>query len=576
MSRIDKINYFKRKAGVNDDNIAENYLNFTDWNQDHAVQLYLNVNQSNQNNRLNNSQLYNSYAQNYNYQNVQQNPGGKIEFKLNQQLLLNKEVCTSNNHVLYEDLKKFLFEKFIYLSYNFKEFFEQLKKHAGLIIVLSKEKVIDVRNNLIKASNNSLCTDIITNAVIFPIMNNSRTGIELIRKCSPRSYPLYLFCKYKNRDTMIINFRVENQFRIDNVVNNLLECFPEEDIKQSLFQSINRNIEGLKRSIRFDAIGNNNNLNNQNNVNIQDNNNAYLSDPDNYFSGSFDELLALISNLEKNKPSNIVNNNSEQNQNNNIDYNVPRQNNINNNEQNISDSNRQQIINSINNNYSQIQDSYNYNNRDFNNQSIHSQISNNNSINQSNINNPNINNNINNSINKSNNNNIQHSLNQNNQSIKDSIYGLSAGEVMAKREREMKELERQHEEKIRKEEEEKKKKLEEESKMKMRDEKYEKEAELSKQNLPVEPDENNPDVCKIMFRYSSGEKSSERRFLKTDKIIILYNYVKSLGREIYTEPKYNDFDLISGFPPKNLENSKDKTLLEEGLFPSSMIQIKEK
>ena len=79
-----------------------------------------------------------------------------------------------------------------------------------------------------------------------------------------------------------------------------------------------------------------------------------------------------------------------------------------------------------------------------------------------------------------------------------------------------------------------------------------------------------------MFRYSSGEKSSERRFLKTDKIIILYNYVKSLGREIYTEPKYNDFDLISGFPPKNLENSKDKTLLEEGLFPSSMIQIKEK
>ena len=99
---------------------------------------------------------------------------------------------------------------------------------------------------------------------------------------------------------------------------------------------------------------------------------------------------------------------------------------------------------------------------------------------------------------------------------------------------------------------------------------------LNKQNLPNEPDENHPDVCKIMFRYPNGEKNVERRFLKTDRISILYVYIKSLGREIFMESSSNDFDLFSLFPTKNLENSKNSTLEQEGLFPSSMIQIREK
>ena len=147
---------------------------------------------------------------------------------------------------------------------------------------------------------------------------------------------------------------------------------------------------------------------------------------------------------------------------------------------------------------------------------------------------------------------------------------------MAKREREIKELERQHEEKIKKEEEEKQKKLNEENEIKAKNEQYEKEALLCKQNLPQEPDENNPDICKILFRYPNGEKSIERRFLKNDKVIILYNYVKSLGREIFFESNANNFELIYGIPTKNLENSKDKTLEEEGLCPSYVINIKEK
>ena len=163
----------------------------------------------------------------------------------------------------------------------------------------------------------------------------------------------------------------------------------------------------------------------------------------------------------------------------------------------------------------------------------------------------------------------------NKKQVKDSIFGLSEGQVLDKREREFKELERQQEEKIRKEEEEKQKIIDEENKIKKRMEDYQKEAEISKKLLPDEPSEDNPDVCRIILRYPDGEKTIERRFLKTEKVNVLYIFVKSKGREIFLEQESNDFDLIFGFPPKNLDNSKNNSLEDEGLFPNAIIQIRE-
>ena len=175
---------------------------------------------------------------------------------------------------------------------------------------------------------------------------------------------------------------------------------------------------------------------------------------------------------------------------------------------------------------------------------------------------------------KDDNKNDNNDSNKNN--VKDSIFGLSEGQVLDKREREFKELERQQEEKLRKEEEEKQKIIDEENRVKKLKEDYEKDAEMSKKLLPAEPDENNPDACKIVLRYPDGEKTIERRFLKTERVRVLYYFVKSKGREIFFEDESNDFDLIFGFPPKNLQNSKYNTLEEEGLFPNAYIQIREK
>ena len=179
--------------------------------------------------------------------------------------------------------------------------------------------------------------------------------------------------------------------------------------------------------------------------------------------------------------------------------------------------------------------------------------------------------------NKINLNNNKNSIKENDSILADSIYQLSDGEILAKREKEMRELERQQEEKEKKEEEEKKKKLEEENKLININKKYEDEAKISKMLLSEEPKGNGNDICHIIFRYPDGEKSAERKFYKTDKVAVLYDYVKSIGREIFMEPDSTDFDILClGFPPKNLEDKKNNTLEEEQLFPNSVLQIREK
>ena len=169
----------------------------------------------------------------------------------------------------------------------------------------------------------------------------------------------------------------------------------------------------------------------------------------------------------------------------------------------------------------------------------------------------------------------------NNNSNFDDYCFISNGDVIQQQKRDLEELERKEREKKEKERkllEEKKreeKRIEEEKKKKIEEEKILKEKSIMlKNSLPPEPDDSNPNKCIIVFRYPDGSKNVEKKFLKNEKIQILYNYIESLGREIYTETYINKFILIQTFPFKYLEN-KDKTLEEEDLFPNAVLQIKE-
>ena len=147
---------------------------------------------------------------------------------------------------------------------------------------------------------------------------------------------------------------------------------------------------------------------------------------------------------------------------------------------------------------------------------------------------------------------------------------FSAGDIIAQQKRDLEELERMvNEKREKKEKEELEKKKKEEELIKLNEK-----IELIKKNLPEEPNDSNPNKSIIVFRYPDGEKNIERKFLKNHTIQILYDFVESLGREIYTEENLNKFVLIQTFPYKKYEN-KEKTLGEEGLYPNSVIQIKE-
>ncbi len=147
---------------------------------------------------------------------------------------------------------------------------------------------------------------------------------------------------------------------------------------------------------------------------------------------------------------------------------------------------------------------------------------------------------------------------------------FSAGDIIAQQKRDLEELERMENEKIeKKEKEELEKKKKEEELIKLNEK-----IELIKKNLPEEPNDSNPNKSIIVFRYPDGEKNIERKFLKNHTIQILYDFVESLGREIYTEENLNKFILIQTFPFQKYED-KEKTLEEEGLYPNSVIQIKE-
>ena len=148
---------------------------------------------------------------------------------------------------------------------------------------------------------------------------------------------------------------------------------------------------------------------------------------------------------------------------------------------------------------------------------------------------------------------------------------MSDGQVLAIQELKLRELEKNEEQKQKEEE----KLLEEEKKNKNILEREIEESKKIKKTIKPEPEDDNPDKCIILFRFPNGENSIQRKFLKQDKINILYDFVKSLGRDIYTENYFHHFSLLQTFPYKLFDDRKGNTLEEEGLFPNSVLQIKE-
>ena len=151
---------------------------------------------------------------------------------------------------------------------------------------------------------------------------------------------------------------------------------------------------------------------------------------------------------------------------------------------------------------------------------------------------------------------------------------LTDAEILNQQNFDMEKLEK---EVIKKEEELKKERLIEEKRKKdeeMKMKEIEEKAKQAKEKLVEEPSPDDPDSTIICFRYPDGDKTINRRFLKSHTIQNLYDYITSFGNEIYTEKENNSFSLFQPFPPKKYD-VMENTLEKEGLFPNAVVQIRE-
>jgi hypothetical protein len=94
--------------------------------------------------------------------------------------------------------------------------------------------------------------------------------------------------------------------------------------------------------------------------------------------------------------------------------------------------------------------------------------------------------------------------------------------------------------------------------------------------VPEEPPAG-PDVAEVVFRPPGGSgKKLSRRFMKTDSIKVLYDYIRTLDvADVGFDDRNANFQLIQPMPRKVFEESDTVTLQQAGLFPRAIVQIKE-
>jgi len=590
-----KIDYFCQIINNNNISQAEYYLNKANWDENLAIQYFYNPDYAN--NYKQNAQKT-SHIQKENY--IKRHASAKMKNKNNNDIIdktyVKREYNKNNKYIQFniEDITNYKEDKGIHHTHdktllyiknnlknvevNFKIFINKLETNAGLILVFNEESLHKVKEQ-IKQINE--INEIFQNYIIFPASSNSEEGIKFIIGLVCVSFPSYIFCKYKDEKNILITDKMEGAF--DKYF--LLECINK--LKSSLKPS---SIENNKKSNmkippkpepnKNDQIFNNLlkefDLPGRKKINLADKNKNKrehrIPNPETY-NKNINKNDIKNNKMNLNNKENIIENNKYQN-----NYENRKINDMNNKIDNINSKIDKNKNNGLN--YSNLGDFFLgdsieipklfglYNNNSKNDLNIDNDIEKHSNINKENKNNDKYDQNI---LNN-NNNNLLNSK-ESDMMLRDSIYNLSDGQILAKREQEMRRLEKIQEEKEKKEKEEKRKQEEEERKIK----KYEKESEIAKMILAPEPDDNNPDACHIKFRLPDGEKIVERKFLKSDKISVLYDYIKSIGRDIFMEPDANDFSIICmGFPPKNLENLKNSTLEKEGLYPNSILQIEEK
>ncbi|XP_077990625.1 FAS-associated factor 2-A-like [Glandiceps talaboti] len=139
--------------------------------------------------------------------------------------------------------------------------------------------------------------------------------------------------------------------------------------------------------------------------------------------------------------------------------------------------------------------------------------------------------------------------------------------LRADEEKERKKQEKQEE--IKRQEEEKQRKIDE--KKRLQDEKKQLKIEKA-ENLPSEPDCDDPDIIKLVLKFPNGTRI-ERRFLHSNSVQVLYDYV------FCNENAPEEFQIVTNFPRKVLKceenDERALSLSDAGLGKTEMLFVQD-
>ena len=542
----EKILNFNIIVGNQNNAVATEFLSLGHWDVSEAINIYLYTVSSPNNNNIinqNNSQIC-KYITEYSF--VNEGIFTKVSSLFKSPFLKNNAECCIQFIGKIKNLVK-----------SGEVFANLLKTNKGVIILYNKDTFYKLIQQL-DIINNDNQDNYLNKVVMYPVFDNSIEGNNLINSIKINRFPCYLFCQSKTKDVFYIIDKMEGIFYLQtfkstlfpqmnnsnmNNINNIINPVNNEANKNVNEQ--NKNESNIINNMGENNIQKDNKINNIINNNSNNNNEIHIKDENKNENKNNNDNFSLLNN-------NNQMNNKKKDEQRKIKY---RNSNLFGNPiNNISDNNKSNI-NSKSNISQPIQPQQkkeyipDYRDYEFDDNQINP------GFNQNQPQPP-----------------ISSNLNDN-FDINEDL--LSDSQLRKKQENDMKELERMAAEKEKKEREEKEKIRKEEEEKKKREEKEKEDKEIFSMLIPPEPDDDNPDKCVIIFRLPDGEKNIQRKFLKTDKIAVLYDYVKSLGKDIYSEEESNNFSLIQPFPFKNFENKLNNTLEEEGLFPNSVLQIKE-
>ena len=550
-----KIATFNLLVGNMNEEIALNYLTISNWDENKAAILYNRENKGAQatlqrpiiippnlnDNFIHNTNIYNTNIKPVYQSNINKNygnrPNSAREPQIKKEIINSHLLAKLNKYKQCKIYKRGFFDSFKFYKRDNKDYCRQfsisckycvqlydvfiktLKNRVGIILLYNDRAYNDAIDFLDAIKKNDVTQNILSSkTMVMPLVSGCLEGDSLIKEMNIKDFPCLIICLYKNAEHLavigIINNIMQNIRMFNEKVIEALEIINDESNSNN-----NKYYNNVIPVLPENKIRNDFKNNNNTNVNYFPNNNKNISKNTNNI------------NIPKNNNinNNIINNNKE---NNNII------NNTNNNNINIKENKNQNIINDINNYLPEDinglkRDSFPY---------IEG-------------------------VRKD-------SFPYNEGMRRDSYTYMTDGEILARQEQEMKKLEKMEENKKLEEEKKEREKKEEEEKKKEMEILEKIQAKSALEKLPEEPSDDNPDKCVIVFRFPDGEKVVQRKFLKTDKITNLYLYIKSFGREIYTEEEGSKFSLVQPFPPKNFDELQENSLEKEGLFPNAVLQIR--